>query len=101
MGHPSLKHELFLCDCVTPQHHFIVTYDIDDDDIYVQVKLNPNRSLWERLKQAFRHVFRLGRDDFQYEEVLLTHPDRQKLAKMLLSKPKKETKNVRANAPKQ
>lgn len=96
MGHPTLSYELFLCNCSQPQHQFIVTYDNQDDEILVQMKLNVHRSFWQRVQHAFRYIFRLGNDDFQYEEVILSHPDRQKLAKMLLSKPKKkkEPKNV-------
>lgn len=102
MTHPSLKSEIFRCECHTPTHHMFVTYDTVEDEILIELKLNELTPWWKRLYIAMLYI--LGRDAShltQYEDIILGHPDRQKLAKMLLSKPKKEKKNVRnsANSP--
>jgi len=68
-----VEHNYFTCQCGTP-HHFLhvmrwVEEDHDDREVYFTVTDDGCGSLWNRIKSAFRHVFRGG--ELRINEVLL------------------------------
>lgn len=91
----TLQRTTFHCECFTAEHHFFVMHDKEDDMFCLEIKLNQGFPWWKRAWKAFQYF--LGRDNTNrtdYEEVLLSRTDREKLAKMLLDS-LKENENVR------
>ena len=67
--------QLFICDCHSPEHQFIVESWFDDDIdfryLIFHVHLTP-LPFWRRLVRSFKYVF--GINTYHFEEVLLRPP---------------------------
>jgi len=49
------------CRCTTPEHVVDFMFDEESpDSISVEVSLDSRRGLWDRLKDAFRHIFKMN-----------------------------------------
>ena len=78
----KLNRTVFFCDCMMPEHNFIVETDPYDKEIRVSVNLNHYLPFYKRIIPAIRYIFGpkyvLG-----YDEVLLCEKDRDELVDLL------------------
>lgn len=81
---------LLLCECSSCEHQLIVSWDNDDDEVFVQIHLTTYKGFWKRLwaglKYAFGHKSRYG----EFDEIILRKKDADNLQKVvdhLKSKP--------------
>jgi hypothetical protein len=50
------ENELFICACHSPEHQFILSYDEEDNEIYLNIYLKHNKIL-KRIIVAIKHIF--------------------------------------------
>ena len=67
--------KVFICDCYTSAHQFIVDRDDDEAEVYVSIRLNSYGNVFHRLWRAIKYV--LKADEASYDEVILNE-DKQK-----------------------
>lgn len=72
------KDAVFLCECSSFEHQFVVMYEIPDEDqdkypvdphIYFGVRMNSFGTWYQRVWRAIKYVFKCGEAD--YSDVLL------------------------------
>ena len=78
-----MEQEVFICDCHTKEHQFVVEYYNDDDDpeVYVCIRLNSFGNVFQRLWRALKYVVKVG--DADYSEVILNEDKQKELIKFL------------------
>lgn len=65
-------HEYFRCDCSSPEHHFVLSFDREEREMYVEIFLTNSDSFWVRLKRAFKYLFCLPPYPYgHYDTILL------------------------------
>lgn len=75
--------ELFLCECHSPEHQFIVSYwDDDDGEVYVEIHLN-KKPFWKRLKYAIMYIFGHQCKYGAFDEIILSPDDAERLQKVV------------------
>ena len=67
--------KVFICDCYTSAHQFIVDRDDDEHEVYVSIRLNSYGNVFHRLWRAIKYVLKV--DEASYDEVILNE-DKQK-----------------------
>ena len=79
-----MKHtELFLCECDSPEHQFIVSYfDVGGGEVYVEIHLNKS-SFWRRLKYAIKYIFGYQCKYGAFDEIILNPEDAERLQKVV------------------
>ena len=80
-----MKNNLFICECGSMEHQFIVSFDQDKDwnkYVYVHIHLN-NGSFFRRLKNAVKYLFGYKCKYGCFDEVLLDKPQTKKLNDIL------------------
>jgi hypothetical protein len=85
MNNISIKNNLFICECSSMEHQFIVSFDSDKDwneYIYVHVHLN-NNSLFKRLIKSIKYIFGYKCKYGCFEEVLLDKVQTKRLIDVL------------------
>ena len=80
-----MERKIFICDCHTVEHQFIVEYfndsDYDDDEVYVGIRLNSFGNVFQRLWRALKYIVKAGEAD--YSEVILNEDKQKELIKFL------------------
>lgn len=81
-----MEEDVFICDCHTPEHQFVVSYDNDEpmDPVFINVRLNHHLGFFGRLKAAFNYVVK--RHEANYDEVVLSKEKTERLIKTLAKK---------------
>ena len=73
-------HEFFLCECCSSEHHFLMHFDREKHEAYLEVYLINNDSFWIRLIRAFKYLFCLPSYPYgHYDTVLLGKEDLEHL----------------------
>lgn len=82
----ALTQEVFVCDCNTVEHQFVITYDNDptDDFLYIEPRLNHYLPFYKRILQAIQYVF--NRADGSYDTIVLRKNDMQRLVDVVNKK---------------
>ncbi len=77
-----MEEEILICECSSPEHIVIISYDKETNLAYVLVHL-ANHKLWKRLKIAFRYI--LGKKSIygSFEEVVLSEHHVDKLENLV------------------
>lgn len=95
-----MKHtELFLCECNSPEHQFIVSYwDEDEGEVYIAIHLN-KKPFWKRLKYAIKYIFGYQCKYGAFDEIILNLDDAERLQKVVdyLKKNDETTKDAEDN----
>lgn len=74
----------FDCQCSSMEHSFRVTYNENDCEIYIEMRLGTWLPWWRRILNAFRYVFSPGSSRYgHYDEVMLRGEDVGKLINIL------------------
>ena len=91
MANPNMTRRLFVCDCGSLEHQFVVSCFNDDDDIddwvYVSIHLAPvawYKRVWEAVKYVMGKRSRYG----AFEEMILGEESCQELGTVLLDRAK-------------
>lgn len=82
---------LLLCECSSCEHQLIVSWNKDEDEVYVEMHLADHNNFWKRLwhglKYAFGHKCRYG----AFDEVILRKEDADNLQKVVEHLKRKDT----------
>ncbi len=74
---------LLLCECSSCEHQLIVSWDNDNNEVFVQMHLTTYKGFWKRLwhglKYAFGHRSRYG----DFDEIILRKKDADNLQKVV------------------
>jgi|TARA_Y100000310_G_C20646300_1_gene796790 hypothetical protein len=76
-----MTNTLFVCNCGSLEHQFVVTQLDDEEEIYIDVRLSTYGNVFKRLLRAIKYVFNVGVGD--YNEVILDKEQQQKLMECL------------------
>lgn len=82
------EHVIVECDCFSMDHLVRVSYWPDEempaaDEIIITTHLSTCRSLWRRLVEAVRHVFKIEGRHGNWDEVLMSPDSAAKLIPIL------------------
>lgn len=78
-----MKHtELFLCECNSPEHQFIVRYLSGDKEVYVDIHLT-KATFWKRVWYAIKYVFGYQCKYGAFDEIILNPDDAERLQKVV------------------
>ena len=66
---------LLLCDCESAEHQLIVSWDNNDNEVYVRVHLPNYKGFWKRLWHGLRYAFGYKCRFGAFEEVILRKED--------------------------
>lgn len=90
MKSPELdsEHVIVECDCFSMDHLVRVSYWPDKeqpaaDELLVTTHMQTGRSLWRRLAEAVRHIFKIDGRHGQWDEVLMSPESAAKLIPIL------------------
>ena len=74
---------LLLCDCSSAEHQLIVSWDNDDNEVYVRVHLANWYGFWRRLWHAVKYVFGYKCRYGAFDEIILRKEDSENLQKVV------------------
>ena len=80
-----MKHtELFLCECHSPEHQFIVRYWDEDDakEVYVDIHLT-KAPFWQRVWYAIKYILGYQCKYGAFDEIILNPDDAERLQKVV------------------
>lgn len=66
----------FNCSCRDAHHAVRVTYDVEVNEVFFEMRVNNYKSFWKRLKASFKYLFNLDNKDTSYDTFLLSEEDR-------------------------
>ena len=77
----------FVCDCYSPEHQFIVDYDLDTEEepyVYISIRKNSYGNIFQRIWRAIKYILKTGEAD--YNEVMLGTDKTNELIEVLRKK---------------
>ena len=93
------KEEVFICDCHSLEHHFVLWYDEEDNELHLTVHLVARAQWWKRIMPALRYIFGYNGRYGEYDNVILQPEDRDRLIKNASKlKPQSEAQNKKPEA---
>lgn len=89
MSNNGQYHSYLDCICSSMDHIARVDLDtwdpLEDPELSLTVKLNPNYSFWKRLVVAFKYLFNIKRSScWDYDYVVLTKESIDRLSTMII-----------------
>ena len=73
----------FNCSCYDAHHAVRVIYDVEDNEVYFEMRVNNYKSFWKRVKAAFKYLFNIDNKDCSYDTFILTPEDRDVMVTVL------------------
>jgi hypothetical protein len=80
-----MNDNLFICNCGSVEHQFIVRLDDEWDFVYVSIHLSPH-PLHKRLINAIKYIFGHRSKYGDFDEIILNEDDTKKLVNLLSTK---------------
>ena len=82
----DFSQKIFICDCHSIEHQFVVEYfnDNNDHEVYVSIRLNSFGNVFQRLWRALKYVGMVG--EAEYSEVILNEDSQKELIELLQRK---------------
>jgi hypothetical protein len=74
--------EIFICECYSPEHQFIIRKFDDENEVYLTIHLT-KQPIWRRLKYAFRYIFGYQSRFGAFDEIILNPDDADRLQKVV------------------
>jgi hypothetical protein len=74
--------EVFICECHSPDHQFIIRKFDDEPDVYITIHLT-KQPMMRRLKYAFRYIFGYQSRFGAFDEIILNPDDADRLQKVV------------------
>ena len=94
-----MENDILVCACHNVDHNVIVTHDTEDELVYVNVRLEDDQSFSDRLKTAFKYIFKIKRCKSDYTEFILDSNDIPKLKRIITTlNGLKESENIQNNS---
>ena len=69
-----MKTELILCQCHTPEHHIMVVYDEEENEVIMEVHLT-RLPLHKRIIRGIKYIFDYRSRFGEYEEIIFCPKD--------------------------
>ena len=74
---------LLVCDCSSCEHQLIVSWNNDDNEVYVHVHLANYSGFWKRLWHGLKYAFGYKSRYGAFDEVILRKEDADNLQKVV------------------
>lgn len=74
--------EIFICECGSTEHQFIIRKFDDEEEAYLTIHLN-KKPLLKRIKYAFKYIFGYQSRYGAFDEIILNPDDADKLQKIV------------------
>ena len=74
---------LMLCECSSCEHQMVVSWDDNDDEVYVHVHLADYKGFWKRLWYGLKYAFGYKSRYGAFDEVILRKEDANNLQKVV------------------
>lgn len=74
--------EIFICDCGSSEHQFIIRKFENEEEAYLTIHLN-KKPLLKRIKYAFKYIFGYQSRYGAFDEIILNPDDADKLQKVV------------------
>lgn len=74
--------EVFICDCGSPDHQFIIRKFDDEEEVYLTIHLT-KKSFFKRLKYGLKYIFGYQSRYGAFDEIILNPDDADKLQKIV------------------
>lgn len=74
--------EIFICECGSSEHQFIIRKFEDEEEAYLTIHLN-KKPLLKRIKYAFKYIFGYQSRYGAFDEIILNPDDADKLQKVV------------------
>lgn len=80
-----MNREFLICQCETTEHQIVFCYDNEDDPpvVYLEVHLNPEKSIFQRVIHAIKYIFGYRCKYGDFDSFIFKQEDRYKLEKVL------------------
>ena len=76
--------EIFICDCHSSEHQFIIRKFDDEEEVYLTIHLN-KKPLLKRIKYAFKYIFGYQSRYGAFDEIILNPEDADRLQNVVNS----------------
>lgn len=76
--------KVFICECHSIEHQFVIEYIDDEPEVYISIRLNNFGNVFQRIHRALKYVFKAGEGN--YDEVILGKDKQKELEKFLQRK---------------
>lgn len=86
--------KVFICDCNTPEHQFVIEYFDGEPEVYINIRLNTYGNVFQRGWRALRYVLRAR--EAEYDCVILDDNKQRELIRYLQGKGRRERANDNA-----
>ena len=81
----------FNCSCFDAHHAVRVIYDPEYNDVLFEMRVNNYKSIWKRIRAAFKYILNIDNKDCSYDTFMLSQEDRD-IILFTISKMKKDSK---------
>lgn len=79
-----MENEIFICECNSPEHQFIISYD--EDYFYLTPFLSPYLNFFERCFLSIKYIFGYKSKNGAFDSVIISKKRATKLGNILLNK---------------
>jgi hypothetical protein len=79
-----MENEIFICECNSPEHQFIISYD--GDYFYLTTFLSPYLNFFERCFLSIKYIFGYKSKNGAFDSILISKKRASKLANILSDK---------------
>ena len=59
------------CGCSDAHHAIRVWYNDENNEVYLEMRVNQYRSFWKRAQQAFKYLFNINNKENMYDSFLI------------------------------
>lgn len=73
----------FNCSCYDAHHAVRVTYDVEFNEVFFEMRINNYKSFWKRLIAAYKYLFNKNNKDASYDTFILTPEDKEIMVTVL------------------
>ena len=97
MGLGLEKEQLFICECHSMDHIMLFSYDEEDNQVFVHIRLSTYHNFFNRLWRGLKYAFGLNSRFGNFDEFLVQPDDALKMIETLnkiKQPPQEETKKL-------
>jgi hypothetical protein len=66
----------FNCSCTDAHHAVRLTYDVEYNEVFFEMRVNNYKSFWKRLISSAKYLFNFDNKDASYDTFILSREDR-------------------------
>jgi hypothetical protein len=71
-----MESKWFNCSCHDAHHAVRLTYDVEYNEVFFEMRVNNYKSFWKRLISSAKYLFNFDNKDASYDTFILSREDR-------------------------